>query len=696
MATLDFPVDPIVGQEYEFKSYTYQWDGEKWKTIGTGSNPTNELRKELKPSVLEALRRSYAEAGYNLVNGSFEKGGVLTSNTDALLYEKDGKAYAWAGVYPNGGYVVVPETDPSQVVGFSHLDTEYLNDVLKAGTGAEKIGNGSGSVAAVINHVKPLSYYGNDSSALIKLLTYAKETGSPIKLTSDVTISSVIDIDFGGALLNFDFAGHSLLSDIECIVLRNIAPHSELHAPSLKNVTPPWCITRWNGDSWVVSSSAVLASLKQTNDVGYYQPSANDNDIWTSLSSSVQNQNISAKMRIVSSTDVKIYNPKGRFCLYEFEMCHRCEVFNPDIQSGGKGSYGTIVFKNLNDTGYGVGNKVHGGRVAYGTYSSVCFMRNKKGGVDGGFVPYRSGESGVKTYQNEVSGRSARCYNMLFSDIFPYQTVFDGVDLNSDYGPAGERVDDFTLAQYPWNALPTAHTIRNIQSNGCRQIGVWGDGQYNSYTDISAHNCLLTGIWLKVKNSDIGYASANECNISNTAGYNQITVEGDGNKVSNPFVSTTSAITAGIAIYIAGQSILNDEKIVGAIAGVTASNYGTKRVDKLVVGSGSTTENSVAIDLHPRGSNLANGAGELSAVIQIASSGSETGYAELKGRAAGELVHGVKALPNAGGIGLLAVGSSINGSWLSNNEIVFYQYGTSIFAACKLSDGTLKTAMIIS
>ena len=100
MATLDFPVDPIIGQEYEFKSYTYQWDGEKWKTIGTGSNPANELRKELKPSVFEALRRSYAEAGYNLVQGSFEKGGVLTSSTDALLYEKDGKSYSWAGTFP--------------------------------------------------------------------------------------------------------------------------------------------------------------------------------------------------------------------------------------------------------------------------------------------------------------------------------------------------------------------------------------------------------------------------------------------------------------------------------------------------------------------------------------------------------------------------------------------------------------------
>ena len=130
MATLDFPVNPIIGQEYEFKSYTYQWDGEKWKTIGTGSNPANELRKELKPSVFEALRRSYAEAGYSLVNGSFEKGGVLTSSTDVLLYEKNGKVYSWVGVYPNGEYVVAPSTNPTAVAEFAMRSDAWLRTAV--------------------------------------------------------------------------------------------------------------------------------------------------------------------------------------------------------------------------------------------------------------------------------------------------------------------------------------------------------------------------------------------------------------------------------------------------------------------------------------------------------------------------------------------------------------------------------------
>ena len=49
---------------------------------------------------IEALRRSYAEAGFNLVVGSFEAGGTLTSASDVLLQESSGKAFGWAGAFP--------------------------------------------------------------------------------------------------------------------------------------------------------------------------------------------------------------------------------------------------------------------------------------------------------------------------------------------------------------------------------------------------------------------------------------------------------------------------------------------------------------------------------------------------------------------------------------------------------------------
>lgn len=55
----------------------------------------------------EALRRSYAEAGYNLVAGSFEAGGTLVNANDVLLQESTGKGFTG----PTG--TVAVGTDPT-------------------------------------------------------------------------------------------------------------------------------------------------------------------------------------------------------------------------------------------------------------------------------------------------------------------------------------------------------------------------------------------------------------------------------------------------------------------------------------------------------------------------------------------------------------------------------------------------------
>lgn len=166
---------------------------------------------------------------------------------------------------------------------------------------------------------------------------------------------------------------------------------------------------------------------------GYYQPTVNDSDIWDSLTTAQRSQDISATLYVYGATGLLVQTSRGRHCLYEFDMCNYTSVVNPQILQGGKGTYGTILFKNMETTGYGVANFVRGGFVRNGSFCAVAFMRNKRGGVTD-FTPYRSGESGVKTYQNEVGGRSARCYDMYFADISPYQTVYDGVDLNADIG----------------------------------------------------------------------------------------------------------------------------------------------------------------------------------------------------------------------------------------------------------------------
>ena len=142
MSELNFPKNPAVGQEYTFNSLLYMFDGVKWVTKGTGYNPVQDLYEVLASDAgasfvgangydnvqaaldanadfvsrfdREALRRSYAEAGYALVVGSFEQGGTVATGTDVLLYEAEGKAYSWNGVLPK---VVPPSSTPASTGG---------------------------------------------------------------------------------------------------------------------------------------------------------------------------------------------------------------------------------------------------------------------------------------------------------------------------------------------------------------------------------------------------------------------------------------------------------------------------------------------------------------------------------------------------------------------------------------------------
>lgn len=115
MTVMNFPANPTVGQTYDFGQYRYRWDGEKWSTIGSGFNQGAILTTQMR----EALHRSYAEAGYNLVVGSFEAGGTLVNANDVLLQERTGKAFSG----PAG--VVVAGTNPASG-GFVDRSDELL------------------------------------------------------------------------------------------------------------------------------------------------------------------------------------------------------------------------------------------------------------------------------------------------------------------------------------------------------------------------------------------------------------------------------------------------------------------------------------------------------------------------------------------------------------------------------------------
>ena len=118
MSELQFPKDPVVGQEYDFASYKYYWDGVKWKTNGVGNAPRDDLEPKISSNtskVFEALKRSYAIAGFNLVAGSFEEGGVLSAANDVMI-TASGAGYTWGGAFPKN---VPPLSSPETTGGIS-------------------------------------------------------------------------------------------------------------------------------------------------------------------------------------------------------------------------------------------------------------------------------------------------------------------------------------------------------------------------------------------------------------------------------------------------------------------------------------------------------------------------------------------------------------------------------------------------
>lgn len=67
------------------------------------SSNGNTVQEELNNNLLndrEQWRRSLAEAGLTLVDGSFEEGATLNNNTDAVWYIAGGQCYTWDGASP--------------------------------------------------------------------------------------------------------------------------------------------------------------------------------------------------------------------------------------------------------------------------------------------------------------------------------------------------------------------------------------------------------------------------------------------------------------------------------------------------------------------------------------------------------------------------------------------------------------------
>lgn len=132
----------------------YGWTGVFQKIVPAGSTPLttggiavgawmSRFDPEVRGQVREALRRSYAEAGYNLVDGSFEAGGTLVNANDVLLQERTGKGFSG----PAG--TVAAGTVPSGPNYINRGDETLRSDLANPDKGAAMVGFRQAGVEAV-------------------------------------------------------------------------------------------------------------------------------------------------------------------------------------------------------------------------------------------------------------------------------------------------------------------------------------------------------------------------------------------------------------------------------------------------------------------------------------------------------------------------------------------------------------------
>ncbi|EAR2456924.1 tail spike protein [Salmonella enterica subsp. enterica serovar Schwarzengrund] len=436
-------------------------------------------------------------------------------------------------------------------------------------------------------------------------------------------------VDFGGKALTIDckakFIGDGFL------IWQGLGQGTIVNQPHVQTKTTPYTVYRFDDNgNWVTEPSAVLASVDQRMDKGY-KPSVNDFDIWDKLPENIKNQTAGAILRIMNGSNIIINSPEATFGGYVFTSCNRILVKSPRNfiawESG-------ITFENHHTSAWGYGNWVVGGEIKYGSGSAVMFIRNDGGNDhDGGvrdFISYRVGESGVKTYQNEIGGRSARNYRLVFDNITTIQSYYDGIDINADTGSPVERVDDYTLAEYPWFQLPTKHIIRNIITKDCMGIGAWWDGQNNTIDNIVTYEAHKEGIFDRGTNNDIANITVVGAN-KDLNNLNQIVCEG-ASRMRGVLIHAYT--TEGYAVYAPKSEI----------SAVSCAGMGTRKILCTYVGdvqggniNVQHNETKMALNMQPAMGSTINSSLTLMADCQIPIAGKETSIVSLSARKDGVL-----------------------------------------------------------
>lgn len=421
----------------------------------------------------------------------------------------------------------------------------------------------TGAIANVLDYGADPSGV-SDSSAAVQAAT---NTGNVVYFPQGVY--RVTGITRTGKTIWFSDGNAKILSDSTVLTVTS-GSGSIVDNIELENITAPWIIYR-DPANW--STPPVLS---QSNGDGY-QPTVNDTDIWGSLTSAQQNQDIGPRLLFQgNASDIMVSRITGRFVsilMYDtvYSVVRDCNF------RAGKNFVGGIVFWNI-DAQAGTFNSAINNKITYASYNGIIFARNFNGLVEGNQVEL-VGESGVKTYQNTTGGVDYRCYRMTIVDNQTQFCYYDGYDFSSDYPHTG--------------TIDSRHLISNNDTFGNNGTGFYADGQYNVFVNNRARKTQKDGIRVWFNSSTVSNNFVYDCNQNNDAGLNQFTVDGAENLISGNRILQT--VANGYCLYATGINFCannygsggaNFFGNVGSITATLANNFDDTGVMTGVVADG--------------------------------------------------------------------------------------------------------------
>ena len=242
---LNFPSNPSENDIYQFGLLTYIFKNGKWVSQSRGAS---QLPWYSNMEQARALwKRLAAEAGLNLVDGSFEEGAEITSSSDVVWWQAGSSIYSW---HLNENKVVPAGSTPASTGGIgatAWVDQQFsrksvinsghegyleitqsgdraFSDVISGTSGSVSVTHGRGSASSRVDAFEGIQLL--SGGGLIKHIKTGSFVVTPGSIPAKSSYSSSVSIEDAGAV-----AGDSLILTMSNVdTFSEIAVSGYLHA----------------------------------------------------------------------------------------------------------------------------------------------------------------------------------------------------------------------------------------------------------------------------------------------------------------------------------------------------------------------------------------------------------------------------------------------------------------------------------